>query len=137
LASPLIETTCSPAITAACLGTATAATATATATVAIATTATTATTAARFPGCGLIDPDHAPHPFNILEVVDRLLLGSIGIQLDEGKAAFAACLAIKREAALANLAILTEKIKQVFPFGLKREIADVNGHQRKNRNGSV
>jgi hypothetical protein len=72
-----------------------------------------------------------------LEIVNRLLLRRVGIQFHEGKATLAARFAIKGQAALADFSVLAEEIKQVFPFGLKREVADVNGHQRKNRNGFV
>jgi hypothetical protein len=46
------------------------ATATAVATTAAATTAT-------FTGSGFVDTDHAPHPFDVLKVVNSLLFGRI------------------------------------------------------------
>ena len=52
------------------------ATATAVAPTAAATTTTT-TTATTFTGSGFVDTNHAPHPFDVLKVVNSLLFGRI------------------------------------------------------------
>jgi hypothetical protein len=111
--------------------TASIATAGATTAAAVTTTAAAATTTTTFTGGGLVDADHATHPFDVLEVIDGFLLGGIVGELHEGKAAFTAGFAVEGEAALANFAVLAEKIKQVFAFGLEREVADVDGHSLK------
>jgi len=53
------------------------ATATAVAPTAAATTTTTTTATATFTGSGFVDTDHAPHPFDVLKVVNGLLFGRI------------------------------------------------------------
>jgi hypothetical protein len=106
--------------------TATAVAAAAAAVSAAATVATTATTA--FAGGGFVDADHATHPLDILEVVDGFLLSRIIGKLNKGKTALATCFPIKGQAALANLSVLAEEIKQVLAFCLEREVADVDGH---------
>jgi hypothetical protein len=98
---------------------------------AITAAAATTTTTAAFTGGGLVDADHATHPFDVLEVIDGFLLGGIVGELHEGKATLAASFAVEGEAALANFAVLAEKIKQVFAFSLEREVADVDGHSLK------
>jgi hypothetical protein len=57
------------------------------------------------------------------------LLGGVVGELHEGEAALAAGFAIKGQAALTNFAVLAEQIKQILPFCLEREIADVNSHE--------
>jgi len=103
----------------------------ATAAAAAVTTAAAAATATTFTGGGLVDADHATHPFDVLEVIDGFLLGGIVGEFNEGEATFTAGFAVEGEAALANFAVLAEKIKQVFAFGLEREVADVDGHSLK------
>jgi hypothetical protein len=102
-----------------------------TAAAAITAAATTATTTTAFTGGGLVDTDHATHPFDVLEVIDGFLLGGIVGELHEGKATLAAGFAVEGEAALTDFAVLAEKIKQVFAFSLEREVADVDGHSLK------
>jgi hypothetical protein len=98
---------------------------------AVTTAAAAATTTTTFTGGGLVDADHATHPFDVLEVIDGFLLGGVVGELHEGKAALAAGFAVEGEAALADFAVLAEKIKQVFAFSLEREVADVDGHSLK------
>jgi hypothetical protein len=98
---------------------------------AITAAATTTTTTTAFTGGGLVDADHATHPFDVLEVIDGFLLGGIVGELHEGKATLSAGFAVEGEAALADFAVLAEKIKQVFAFSLEREVADVDGHSLK------
>ena len=52
-------------------------TATATTIATAAAIATTATAATTFTGSGFVDTNHAPHPFDVLKVVNGLLLGRI------------------------------------------------------------
>jgi hypothetical protein len=66
-----------------------------------------------------------------LEVVDGLLLGGVIGQLHKGESPFAAGFTVKGEAALADFAVLAEKIKKVLAFSLEREVADVDGHSLK------
>jgi hypothetical protein len=125
------------------IGTATAVTATATvaaaittaaaAAAAVAATATvTATTAtATFAGCGFVHANHAAHPFDVLKIVDGFLLGFIIGQLNESEPTFASGIAVEGQTALLDFSVLAEEIKQILPFGLEREIADVNGHSIK------
>jgi hypothetical protein len=150
--SPAVATATATAVAAtATSGTSTAAAAVATATTgaaaaaaAIATAAAGATTAAAaipaaaatttttaFTGGGLVDADHATHPFDVLKIIDGFLLGGIVGELHEGKATLAAGFAVEGEAALTDFAVLAEKIKQVFAFSLEREVADVDGHSLK------
>ena len=69
--------TASAVSTATAISTATTiATATAVAPTAAATTTTT-TTATTFTGSGFVDTNHAPHPFDVLKVVNSLLFGRI------------------------------------------------------------
>jgi hypothetical protein len=102
-----------------------------TAATAITAAATTTTTTTAFTGSGLVDADHATHPFDVLEVIDGFLLGGIVGELHEGEATLAAGFAVEGEAALTDFAVLAEKIKQVFAFSLEREVADVDGHSLK------
>jgi hypothetical protein len=148
--SPAVATATATAVAATAAGTSTAAAAVATATTgataaaAIATAAAGATTAAAaitaaattttttaFTGGGLVDADHATHPFDVLKVIDGFLLGGIVGELHERKATLAAGFAVEGEAALADFAVLAEKIKQVFAFSLEREVTDVDGHSLK------
>jgi hypothetical protein len=122
-----------------------AATATATATVAAAittaaatatsvaatSTATITTATAAFAGRGFINANHAAHPFDVLKIVDGFLLGFIIDQLNKSEPAFASGIPVEGQAALLDFAVLAEKIKQVLPFSLEREIADVDGHSIK------
>jgi hypothetical protein len=59
------------------------------------------------------------------------LLGGVVGELHESKATLPTGFAIEGEAALADFAVLAEKIKQVLAFGLEREVADVDGHSLK------
>ncbi|MFT5338313.1 MAG: hypothetical protein ACI9IO_000031 [Cyanobium sp.] len=112
--------------TAAAVATATAAATKITATAA-ATTAATATT-----GLGFIDADGATHPLHILEILDGLgFLSGVG-HLHESKTAFAACVAVEGEAALAHLPVLTKQVLDIFRFCIEGKIADVNGHELRN-----
>jgi hypothetical protein len=107
-------------------------TAAATATsVAATATATITTATAAFAGRGFINANHAAHPFDVLKIVDGFLLGFIIDQLNKSEPAFASGIPIEGQAALLDFAVLAEKIKQVLPFGLEREIADVDGHSIK------
>jgi hypothetical protein len=125
-------TTRAAAAAAAIATTAAGATTAAAAAVTAAAAATTATaTATALTGGGFVDADHATHPFDLLEVIDGFLLGGIVGELHEGKATLAARFAVEGEAALADFAVLAEKIKQVFAFSLEREVADVDGHSLK------
>jgi len=117
------------AAAAAAIATAAAAGATTAAAAIPAAAATTTTTA--FTGGGLVDADHATHPFDVLKIIDGFLLGGIVGELHEGKATLAAGFAVEGEAALTDFAVLAEKIKQVFAFSLEREVADVDGHSLK------
>jgi hypothetical protein len=122
----------SPTVAAAAIAAATtAAIPAAAATAATATAVTTTATATSFAGCGLVDPDHPAHPLHVLEVVDGLLFGGVIGEFNEGEAALATGFPIEGQAALTDLAVLAEEIKQILAFGLEREIADVNGHSLK------
>ena len=94
---------------------------------AIAPTPTAATTTT-FTGSGFVDTNHAPHPFDVLKVVNGLLFGRIVGQLDKGEAPLATGFPVKGQAALAHLSVLAEEIKQVLTFGLERKIANVDSH---------
>ena len=136
----------SPAVVAAAAVAAAATTAVATATTAVATTAAaaaavaaatvtaaavaaaTAATAAAFTGGCFVDADHATHPLDVLKIVDGFLFVSIVRHFDESEAALAASLTIERQAALADLAVLAEQVKQILLFSLEREVSNVNGH---------
>jgi|GEM_PF-2744411 hypothetical protein len=107
-------------------------TAAATATsVAATSTATITTATAAFAGRGFINANHAAHPFDVLKIVDGFLLGFIIDQLNKSEPAFASGIPVEGQAALLDFAVLAEKIKQVLPFSLEREIADVDGHSIK------
>jgi hypothetical protein len=107
-------------------------TAAATATsVAATATATITTATAAFAGRGFINANHAAHPFDVLKIVDGFLLGFIIDQLNKSEPAFASGIPVEGQAALLDFAVLAEKIKQVLPFSLEREIADVDGHSIK------
>jgi hypothetical protein len=124
----------SPTVAAAAIAAATTAAipaAAATAATATAVTTTATATATSFAGCGLVDPDHPAHPLHVLEVVDGLLFGGVIGEFNEGEAALATGFPIEGQAALTDLAVLAEEIKQILAFGLEREIADVNGHSLK------
>jgi hypothetical protein len=124
----------SPTVAAAAIAAATTAAipaAAATAATATAVTTTATATATSFAGRGLVDPDHPAHPLHVLEVVDGLLFGGVIGEFNEGEAALATGFPIEGQAALTDLAVLAEEIKQILAFGLEREIADVNGHSLK------
>ncbi len=140
---PAVATATAIAPIGAATATATSVAATATATVAAAITTATATSVAAtstatittataaFAGRGFINANHAAHPFDVLKIVDGFLLGFIIDQLYKSEPAFASGIPIEGQAALLDFAVLAEKIKQVLPFGLEREIADVDGHSIK------
>jgi hypothetical protein len=94
-------------------------------------TATITTATAAFAGRGFINANHAAHPFDVLKIVDGFLLGFIIDQLNKSEPAFASGIPVEGQAALLDFAVLAEKIKQVLPFSLEREIADVDGHSIK------
>jgi hypothetical protein len=87
-----------------------------------------AATAAAFTGGCFVDADHATHPLDVLKIVDGFLFVSIVRHFDESEAALAASLTIERQAALADLAVLAEQVKQILLFSLEREVSNVNGH---------
>jgi hypothetical protein len=107
-----------------------AATATAVAAAAAAAVSTPATTAtATFAGGGFVHPDHAPHPFDVLQIVDGFLFGGVVCEFNKGETALAAGFTVEREGTLANLAVLPEEMQQVIAFRLERKVADVDGHE--------
>jgi hypothetical protein len=108
---------------------ATAATAVATTTTAVAATASAiAATTTPATGLGLVDADHPVHPFDVLEIVDGLLLLGIIGQFDECEAALATGFPIQGQAALANLSVLTEQVTEILLLGIEREVAYVDCH---------
>jgi hypothetical protein len=86
------------------------------------------TTAGSGTGLGFVDANHATHPLDVLKIVDGFLLIAFGRHLHEGETALAAGVAIERNAALANSAILGEKALKVLNFGIEGEVPNVNGH---------
>jgi len=121
-------TAVAPAAAVATTAAAAAAVAAATVTAAAAVAAATAATAAAFTGGCFVDADHATHPLDVLKIVDGFLFVSIVRHFDESEAALAASLTIERQAALADLAVLAEQVKQILLFSLEREVSNVNGH---------
>jgi len=69
--------------------------------------------------------------YDVLKVVNGLLLGGIVGEFDEGEAALTAGLTVEGKAALTDLPVLAEEIEKVLAFGLEREVADVDGHSMK------
>jgi hypothetical protein len=125
--SPAVVATTAVA-TAATAAVATTAAAAAATVTAAAVAAATAATAAAFTGGCFVDADHATHPLDVLKIVDGFLFVSIVRHFDESEAALAASLTIERQAALADLAVLAEQVKQILLFSLEREVSNVNGH---------
>jgi hypothetical protein len=107
---------------------ATATTAVATATAAIATAAATVATATTTTWFGFVDPDHPVHPFDVLEIVDGLLLFGVVREFDKGETALASSFPIKGQAALAHFSVLTEKVTEILLLGIEREVAYVDCH---------
>ena len=90
-----------------------------------------APTTATATGAGFshVDPDHSAHPLHVLEIVDGLLLVSSVSHLNESEPTLTAGIAIERQAALANRAVLGEQALKVLHFGIEGEVAHVNGHE--------
>ena len=74
-----------------------------------------------------------PHPLHVLKIVDGFLLVGIVDHLDESETAFAAGLTVQGQAAVLDLAVLTEEIEEMLLLRLERKIADVDGHGPWNR----
>lgn len=130
-AAAAVATTAAAATAAVATATAAAvatAAATVTAAAAAVAAATAAAAAAAFTGGCFVDADHATHPLDVLKIVDGFLFFSIARHFDESEAALAASLTIERQAALADLAVLAEQVKQILLFSLEREVSNVNGH---------
>ena len=63
-----------------------------------------------------------------MEIVDGFLLIGVVAHLDKSEAALTAGFPVEGQAALLDLAVLAEEIKQILLFGLEREVAYVNSH---------
>ena len=108
--------------------TVTAVTTTAAAAAAAVTAASAAAATAALTRSGFVDADHATHPFDVLEIVNRFLLVFVAVHLNETEAALTTCFTVEGEAGALHFAVLAEQVKQVLLLSLEGEIADVDGH---------
>ena len=78
------------------------------------------------PGFRLADGDIAPHPLDILKIVDGLGLISGLTEINKGKAALATRFPVQGHGAFGHVSVLTEQMLEVLSFSVPGEISDEN-----------
>ena len=78
---------------------------------------------------GLANGNVAPHPFDVLKIVNGLGFIRCLTEIHKGKSTLTTGVTIKRHRAFGHLSVLPEKMLQVFSLSIPGEISNKNGQK--------
>ena len=78
---------------------------------------------------GLANGNVAPHPFDVLKIVNGLGFIRCLTEIHKGKSTLTTGVTIKRHRAFGHLSVLPEKMLQVFSLSIPGEISNENGQK--------